>query len=457
MASSLVRAGKKVGDWGGLETANVRYVALPDSVDELRQLIRFARSGQLNVSLRGVGHSAGGQTFADDALMIDIRRLNRISGIDPTAQRVVVQAGANWGDLTRKLEPLGLCVTTKQEFDTFTVGGSLAVNVHGKSVDYGPLIGHVESFRFLTAAGEIVTASRTENPGLFRAAIGGYGLLGVIVDATLRVVQDRIVEKTEVVRMTRSSLVASYLERVRREPAPPLCYGFLNVDCQIGFYVTYEYAEGDHPFPLTHLTRDEPRQWLFNLLVRAQRLSSKIRKRGIDLMWLTSAKPERTLRSRRLLLWDRAPKAFEGMLLQKYFVPIAKCDEFLSRVGPVFREFEDRVPLMMHHFRFVPADTESLLSFAPEDSVCLIPCYLAKKGSARWKGHLEALTHRIQEIVSNLNGRHYLTFDILGTTGNFQRFYPKWREFQSVRKAIDPSGMFINRMSEKYFTEVMEQ
>jgi FAD/FMN-containing dehydrogenase len=75
-----------------------------------------------------------------------------------------------------------LAITTKQEFDIFTVGGSVAANVHGKSVDYGPLIESIQTLRLLRADGEIVSVSRAENADLFRAVIGGYGLFGVVVD-----------------------------------------------------------------------------------------------------------------------------------------------------------------------------------------------------------------------------------------------------------------------------------
>ena len=89
------------------------------------------------------------------------------------------------------LEPKRLAISTKQEFDNFTVGGSIAANIHGKSIDYGPIISHVLSLRLLKADGEIVTASRTQNPDLFTGVIGGYGLLGVVVDVTFQPPQRR--------------------------------------------------------------------------------------------------------------------------------------------------------------------------------------------------------------------------------------------------------------------------
>lgn len=447
----LLQAGGEVTDWGGMQTARLKFQAAPTNESELQELVRYAAQHKLKVTSRGIGHSAGGQSFADDALMIDLRKLNKVLQFEPQSRTVRVQTGADWAVLTRLLEPHLLSVTTKQEFDSFTIGGSLAANVHGKTVDYGPLIDHVESFRLLQADGQIINVSRTENAGLFPLAIGGYGLFGIIVDATFRLVEDRVVQKSEVVFMSPGALIHSYLERVARQPPPPLCYGFLNATCDTGFYVTYEYATDGIKRTLDQLPRDEPNPLLFNLMVFLQRLSTKLRQRGVKAMWATSGKPETTLRSRRLLLWDEAPHAFGGMLLQKYFVPAARFAEFVNQVGSIFSRYESRIPLLMNHFRYVPGNDEAVLSFAPRNAVCLIPCYLANKKSTTWKRDLDEVTQLLMKSVVDLGGSYYLTFDILANQEVFERAYPRWREFADQKRQFDPQGMFTSRFYEKYF------
>ena len=64
--------------------------------------------------------------------------------------------------------------------DRLTIGGALAANVHGRGLKMKPFIADVESFVLVDARGDIRTCSRTENGELFRLAIGGYGLFGVI-------------------------------------------------------------------------------------------------------------------------------------------------------------------------------------------------------------------------------------------------------------------------------------
>src|SRR6185503_12045191 len=67
----------------------------------------------------------------------------------------------------------------------FTVGGSLSVNVHGRYVGLGPLVLSVRALSLVLAGGERVEASRAANPEVFFGAVGGYGALGVIVEAEL--------------------------------------------------------------------------------------------------------------------------------------------------------------------------------------------------------------------------------------------------------------------------------
>lgn len=86
------------------------------------------------------------------------------------------------------LDAPGRSVAIMQSNDSFSVGGSISVNCHGWQLDRPPIIDSVESFRLLTADGEIRQCSRSENVELFALVPGGYGLFGVILDVRLRVV-----------------------------------------------------------------------------------------------------------------------------------------------------------------------------------------------------------------------------------------------------------------------------
>ena len=63
--------------------------------------------------------------------------------------------------------------------------------MHGRGLDLPPFVSEVESFTLVDARGALHRCSRTENAALFRLAIGGYGLFGVIATVTLRLVLRR--------------------------------------------------------------------------------------------------------------------------------------------------------------------------------------------------------------------------------------------------------------------------
>ncbi|HYR11987.1 MAG TPA: FAD-dependent oxidoreductase, partial [Longimicrobium sp.] len=162
------------------------------------QIVEAIRTTSGPVSIGGGRFSMGGQTATEGALHIDMRRYNRILQLDTTAKTVTVQAGATWRQIQEFIDRYGLSIKVMQSYGNFTVGGSLSVNVHGRYAGLGPIISTVRSFRIVLADGTVVDASPTQNSGIFYGAIGGYGGLGVITQATLELADNVPVRRTRV-------------------------------------------------------------------------------------------------------------------------------------------------------------------------------------------------------------------------------------------------------------------
>ena len=137
----------------------------------------------------------GGQQFATDSICVDTRALDRVISFDGEHGLIEVEAGIQWPKLmtayldaqTGREKQWG--IAQKQTgADTFTLGGSLSSNVHGRGLTMKPLISNVESFTLISAEGKRMRCSREENSELFKLAIGGYGLFGLIDTVTLRLV-----------------------------------------------------------------------------------------------------------------------------------------------------------------------------------------------------------------------------------------------------------------------------
>src|SRR5881392_4349830 len=170
-----------------LNRTRVRELLRPRTRDELADIVRSASRKGLPISVSGCRHSMGGQQFATDSICIDTRSLDRVVSFDQERGLIEVEAGIQWPKLIRAyLDAQGDSVkqwgiAQKQTgADTFTLGGSLSSNVHGRGLAMKPLISNVESFTVVAADGKSIRCSRDENSELFRAAIGGYGLFGLI-------------------------------------------------------------------------------------------------------------------------------------------------------------------------------------------------------------------------------------------------------------------------------------
>src|SRR2546426_11399379 len=181
-----------VNDVTHLNPIAVERVVTPKTIDEIRDLVRSHRGP---ISIGGGRFSMGGQIATDGSLFIDMRGMDRVVTFSPENRRITVEAGITWRKIQEAIDPHGLSVQIMQSYANFTVGGSLSVNVHGRYVGQGPLIGSVESITVVLADGQLVEASPSQNAELFYGAIGGYGGLGIIVEATLELADDRRVAR----------------------------------------------------------------------------------------------------------------------------------------------------------------------------------------------------------------------------------------------------------------------
>src|SRR5205823_1566863 len=191
-----------------LNRTRVRELLPPRTRDELAEIQRSASRKGLPISVSGCRHSMGGQQFATDGICIDTRGLDRVISFDQERGLIEAEAGIQWPKLIRAY--LSAQRDSKTQWgiaqkqtgaDTFTLGGSLSSNVHGRGLAMKPLISDVESFTLVNADGKSIRCSRDENAELFRLAIGGYGLFGLISSVTLRLVpRQKLRRVVEIIR-----------------------------------------------------------------------------------------------------------------------------------------------------------------------------------------------------------------------------------------------------------------
>src|SRR5947199_7305604 len=170
-----------------LNRTRVRELLAPRNRDQLAEIVRSASRKAVPISVWGGRHSMGGQQFARDSICIDTRSLDRVISFDQERGMVEAEAGIRWPRLIRayleaesgKQKQWG--IAQKQTgANTFTLGGSLSSNVHGRGLAMKPIISNIESFTLINADGKPIRCSRDENTELLRLAIGGCGLFGLM-------------------------------------------------------------------------------------------------------------------------------------------------------------------------------------------------------------------------------------------------------------------------------------
>jgi FAD/FMN-containing dehydrogenase len=141
--------------------------------------VRFARVHDLEIAVRGGGHSVAGNALCDDGVVIDLSPMRAVS-VDPTGRAAWVQGGALWGDVDHETQEHGLATTGGIIGHTgvagLTLGGGIGflMRKHGLAVD------NLLAAEVVTAEGSIVRASADEHPDLFWALRGGGGNFGVV-------------------------------------------------------------------------------------------------------------------------------------------------------------------------------------------------------------------------------------------------------------------------------------
>lgn len=161
------------------------YVFFPENESEVRDAISRAISGGRRLTMRGAARSYGDCAIGAEHVVLDMSHMNRILNWDSQTGIIEVEAGVNLGEIWRHVLPDGFWLPVVSGTMFPTVGGSLAMNIHGKNnFKEGPIGEHVAEIEVLTTAGEI--RKLTPNEPEFYGVISGCGLVGIILRAKLR-------------------------------------------------------------------------------------------------------------------------------------------------------------------------------------------------------------------------------------------------------------------------------
>ena len=299
-----------------------------------------------------------------------------------------------------------------------------------------------------------MNVSRTENPELFKLAIGGFGLFGVILDVDLELTDNVVYEG--------SSEVIDYMDY-------PV---FFEKQVKGNSYVGIHSAKlSIAPETLlremvvtTYRTTDQRPEKIFDLqqernIPRNKFLFGLSRKFGWgkSLRWYLQKRLEAKVGRRETVSRNNAMRPVVKFLeyysrkdtdiLQEYFVPKEKFVGFIDGLREIVRS--DGVNLTSVTVRYVPKNTEAHLSYARQESFAIV-MYINQALSKEGIQKAETWTRKMVELALKNQGSYYLTYQLYPTKEQIRLAYPESESFFEKKRFYDNSELFMNKFYEKY-------
>ena len=146
---------------------------------DIADAVNFARTRGLELAVRGGGHNVAGRAVCDGGLMLDMSLMKAIR-VDPIRRTALAQGGVTWREFNRETQARGLATTGGVISTTGIAGLTLGGGLGWLMAKYGLATDNLIAAEVVTAAGEIVRASKDENADLFWALQGGGGNFGAV-------------------------------------------------------------------------------------------------------------------------------------------------------------------------------------------------------------------------------------------------------------------------------------
>jgi decaprenylphospho-beta-D-ribofuranose 2-oxidase len=427
-------------------------VEVRDASDVKRAIGLEHRRGAI---ARGLGRAygaaaqnAGGTVLAcaDDGRVNDVH-LDAVSGL------LTAPAGLSLDALLRYSVPRGWFIPVTPGTRFVTLGGAVASDVHGKNHHVDGSFGqHVESMKVILSSGEEITLSPNDNPTWFWSTIGGMGLTGVVSEVTVRMLR---VESSQVkVETRRLSNLDEVIASMSDDSDDEFRYSVAWVDMLAsgrslgrgvltrGNHATASDVDGSEPCRYDPKIRLAAPPWVPNGLL------NKFTVRAFNEAWYRKAPADTHVGLESIPAffhpldgvrkWN-ALYGSNGFIQYQFIVPHERVDVLRTVIG----KFSDAgVASFLAVLKRMGKSNAALMSFPTEGWTLTLDL---AAGSSRLPGLLE----RIDELVLDAGGRHYLAKDAHVSAMAVERAYPRLAEWKSIRNEMDPRRLWTSDLARR--------
>jgi FAD/FMN-containing dehydrogenase len=398
-------------NWSQLATSTPAYTMRPRTEDEVAECIRFAIHNDLPVRPVGTGHSWTG-LCSTNGVQIDVSALTGVRVVDRERKLVAVKAGTTIWDLGEALWDEGFSLKNQGDIDVQTVAGALSTGTHGSGIDLGILASSVRRVRLVDGLGNVVEITEAD-PDSLRAAQVSLGMLGIIVEVDLEVV-DRYYLEEEVTYPTWKELLDGW-----------------DRDVADNRHSSWFWFPDDTSPPLYQLAVPEG----VSVVDRAH-----LRRINV------AEGPARQLDVDRRV--DRNYRIYHGEFTGPYyefeiFVPAEHAREAMVRIRQIVQTTRpwEKFPVQP---RWVKGDDAFLSPAYKVDSVGIS---VSGNASTDYNDYFREVYATLKEFGPRMHwGKvHFLRRDDL------DEMYPELGKFNLARHRFDPNGLFLNNYTRTLF------
>jgi len=442
----------------------VEDVLALDSLDSIQNAVRGAADSGTPVAIAGGRHAMGGQQFCAGGLLLDTRGLDQVLDFDRERGVIEVEAGLQWPGLIEWLreeqqagEPQWGIAQKQTGADRLSLGGAIAANVHGRGLTLKPIVADIESFLLVDAEGAAITCGREQNPELFRLVVGGYGLLGCVYSAKVRLVRRQVLERVVEIGSL-DELMSLFDQRIAD--------GFLYGDFQFaidpasedflrrGVFSCYRPVEGaDAPSAGQRALSTDDWQNLIYLAhtdkARAWEVYSTHYLATSGQLYYSDAHQFADYSDgyhgpldARLGAADPATE-----MITEIYVPRERLADFMAAVADDFRE--DATNVVYGTIRLVERDDETFLAWATDRWACIIFNICTTHTPAGIERSAKAFRRLIDRGIER-GGKYYLTYHRWATREQVEACYPQFAEFLRLKREFDPDELFQSEWYRHY-------
>jgi FAD/FMN-containing dehydrogenase len=418
----------------------------PGNRDELQRLLRESPQRKLRLIGSGLSFEPIHSVYAEgkQALLVDLHHLR--GQLASTADSVTYQAGTPldtvYADLIamERMLPASPGVIGIQ-----TLGGALSTGTHGQGLHQSALCDAVEAMTIMLANGDILRVDRTDPR--FGAFVMGMGMLGILLDVTLRTVPNRIMRCTKFT--TDYPFLLAHNERLNREHAFVKSWWFAwtgeshiwLVDPASEEEVARYRAGGSEPLLLEG---DIDARMNATIDATLQKMAKDTKDEALAGEHFETVRRFKDASDLVGNVYQILCKGIPAPQINcEVAVPLERMEEALT----ILQDWQQANPGVLH-YPFIlrcTGPSEAWLSAAYDKSVCWIGflVYLAADGTFV-NGSMEQM-RELQQLLVPLGGTPHFGKHLAMDLYDFPALLPRWHDFLALKSELDPHGRFENR------------